>query len=64
MDLMTTVESTRRDKSVPRMERSNHRARSVIDSLDGCPLAGLVECLLRGNQYLVTDAIVNFFLLL
>lgn len=46
------------------MARSNHRAGSVVDRLGGWKLTGLVECPPFGNEDLVGEAIVNFFLLL
>lgn len=61
MDVLTTVTSTLPDKIVLRMVRSIHRAVSVIERLDGCPLSDLVERLPVRNQYLVVDAIDTSF---
>lgn len=46
------------------MARSNHRAGSVIDRLEGWPLSDLTERLSVGSQDLIADAIVKFSLLL
>lgn len=62
MDLLTTVESTLRDKSVLRTACLNHHEQSVTDILEVWTLTGIVERLPVGNHDLVADAIVKLCL--
>lgn len=62
MDLLNGMAFNLQDKSVLLMVRSNQREGFVIDRPDGWPFAGTVERHAVGNQDLVAEAIVNFFL--